>query len=96
MKMSIDFRMDKISWVFLILMMAIFMYFILQGGSDHIVFWGYVQAFFIALLTLISLIAIVSIPVVIVCYFIQKIPDIDYSIWAAFGITIIGLITELF
>ncbi len=94
MKMNIDFRMDKISWLFIVLMLAIFTYFVMQGGGGHLPFIAYIQGFFIALLTLVALIALVSIPVVIVCYFIKKIPDIDYSIWAAFGITIIGLLIE--
>jgi len=30
-------------------------------------------------------IALSTIPVVIVCFFIKKTPDLDYSIWVAFG-----------
>jgi len=30
-------------------------------------------------------IAIATIPVFIICYFIKKMPDLDYSIWVAFG-----------
>jgi len=30
-------------------------------------------------------IALATIPVFIICYFIKKMPDLDYSIWLAFG-----------
>jgi hypothetical protein len=96
MNWKIDFRIDGISWLFLGLMLVIYMYFILHGGGSGLPASVYIQAFGIALLTLFGLIALVSIPVLIICYAIKKIPDIDYAIWSAFGITIIGVITELF
>jgi hypothetical protein len=35
------------------------------------------------------------VPVIVYCYFVKKIPDIDYSIILAAGITMIGIISEL-
>lgn len=96
MAMTMDFRMDKISWVMLVAMLGIFIFYLIQGGGTDLPMIGYFQVFGIAILSLIVLIALMSIPVVIVCYFIQKIPDIDYSIWVAFAFTIVGLISELF
>lgn len=90
-----DFRMDKISWVMIIFILITFMYFIVSGATVGIGFAGYLQAFGLALLLTIALIAISCIPVLIACYFIKKIPDIDYSIWVATGLTVIGLISEL-
>lgn len=90
-----DFRMDKSSWGMLAFIFATFMVFIVKGAEGALTTMGYFQAFGFSLLTLIALVAIMSIPVLIYCYFVKMIPDIDYSIRAAFAMTIIGIISEL-
>ena len=89
-----DFRMDKSSWGMLAFMFATFMYFLIVGGGGGLSAAGYIQAGGFSLMTLIALIAICCIPVLIYCYFVKKIPDIDYSIRLAFAVTIIGIISE--
>lgn len=92
---KMDFRMDKSSWGMLAFIFATFMFFMIRGGGGSLSTLGYVQAFGFSLLTLIALVAIMSIPVLIYCYFVKMIPDIDYSIRAAFAVAIIGIISEL-
>lgn len=94
MSTMMDFRMDKISWFFLAFILATMIYFILQGVTDIGGAWGYIQVFLFGLLTTLALIALMSIPVLIYCYFTKVVPDIDYSIRAGFVFTIIGIITE--
>ena len=89
-----DFRMDKSSWAMLAFMFATFMFFMVQGGGGSLSFAGYLQAVGFSILTLIAIVAIMSIPVLIYCYVVKMIPDIDYSIRAAFALTIIGIISE--
>ena len=91
-----DFRMEKISYLLLVFMVATMAYFIYQGAAgmelafvDHLKFIGFV------ILTTFVLVAFCSIPVVLICYFIKKIPDIDYSITLAAGVTLVGIISEL-
>jgi len=90
-----DFRMDKSSWAMLVFMFATFMFFILQGAGGGMEIAGYIQAIGFSIVTLIALVAIMCIPVVIYCYIIKMIPDIDYSIRVAFAVTIIGIISEM-
>jgi len=90
-----DFRMDKISWVLLLGIFGAFLYFILQGAGFDLPFVGYLQAIGFGLLCTLALVAVMCIPVLIYCYFVKMIPDIDYSIRAAFVLTIIGIISEL-
>ncbi len=90
-----DFRMDKSSWAMLAFMFATFMYFLIQGGGGSLSGAGYGQAVGFSLLTLVALVALSCIPVLIYCYFVKMIPDIDYSIRVAFAVTIIGIISEL-
>lgn len=91
-----DFRMDKSSWGMLVFMLATFMYYIIQGaGGDISGAAFYMQAFGISMITLVAIVAISCIPVLIYCYIVKMIPDIDYSIRCAFGITILGIISEL-
>ena len=91
-----DFRMDKSSWGMIAFMFATFMYFFIPGASGDIANASfYVQAVGFSLLTLVAMVAISCIPVLIYCYFVKMIPDIDYSIRVAFAITIFGIITEL-
>jgi hypothetical protein len=88
-----DFKMDKSSYGMLVFILATFLYFLMSGMD--LTFGGSLQAFAIALLVLVALLALMSIPVLIYCYFVNKIPDIDYSIRAAFAFTIVGIISEL-
>ena len=89
-----DFRMDKSSWGMLAFMFATFMFFILQGAGGEMPTAGYFQAVGFSIVVLIALVAIMCIPVVIYCYVVKMIPDIDYSIRAAFAVTILGIISE--
>jgi hypothetical protein len=89
-----DFRMEKSSYAMLLVMLLTMGYFILRGAGSGIGFLGYLQVFGFAIITVIALVALASIPVVVYCYFVKKIPDIDYSINTAFVITIIGIISE--
>ena len=90
-----DFRMDKSSWAMLVFMFATFMFYIIQGaGGDISNVTFYMQATGISLLTLVAIIAISCIPVLIYCYFVKMIPDIDYSIRVAFVVTIVGIISQ--
>jgi len=89
-----DFRMDKSSWAMLALMFATFMYFLIVGGGGSLSGVGYIQAIGFSLLTLIAIVALSSLPVLIYCYFVKMIPDIDYSIRLAFAVTILGIISE--
>lgn len=76
-------------------MLATFMYFIFQGAGGNVSNVSfYFQAFGYSLLTLIVLVALSCIPVLIYCYLVKMIPDIDYSIRLAFALTIIGIISE--
>lgn len=93
---TFDFRMDKSSWAMIAFIFATMMYYILQGAGGGLPTSGYFQAVLFSLLTTFALIAMLCIPVLIFCYFIKMIPDIDYSVRAAFVVTIIGIITELF
>ncbi len=91
-----DFRMDKSSWGMLTFMFATFMYFMIQGaGGDIANASFYLQATGFSLLTLVALVALSCIPVLIYCYIVKMIPDIDYSIRVAFVVTLIGIISEL-
>ena len=90
-----DFRMDKSSWAMIVFIIATMMFFILQGAGGGMPAKGYLQAIGFSLMALIALVAIMSIPVLIYCYFVKMIPDIDYSVRAAFAVTIIGIISEL-
>ncbi|MEE9438790.1 MAG: hypothetical protein V3V14_07290 [Saprospiraceae bacterium] len=89
-----DFRMDKSSIAIIVFMLATVMYFMLSGGTSGLGVGAYLQSFGFGLMTTVAAIAIMSIPVLIICYFAKVIPDIDYSIRAAFVLTIIGIISE--
>ena len=90
-----DFRMDKSSWGMIAFMIATMAYFMVQGAGSGIKTSAYFQMLGFSLLTVIVLIALASIPVLIYCYFVKKIPDIDYSVRTAFAFTIIGIISEI-
>lgn len=87
--------MDKISWGMIVFIIATMFYYLVQGMGGDITTGLYFKAFGFALLVTIVLIALMCIPVLIYCYIVKKIPDIDYSVWAAFAFTIVGIISEL-
>ncbi len=87
--------MDKSSWAMLAFIFATFMYYMVQGGGGSLSGLGYAHATGFSLLTLIALVALSCIPVLIYCYIVKMIPDIDYSIRVAFAITVVGIISEL-
>lgn len=72
-----DFRTEWSSWLLVLIMMVI-AYLISPNVTNN-----YMQIVQVIGLPLVS-IAIACIPVLIFCYFIKLIPDIDYSIRLAF------------
>jgi len=74
-----DFRTEWSSWVMVVLMM-IMAYVIYPWGDHETVLMYVTQVVGLPL----AAIAIACIPVVIYCYFVKVIPDIDYSIRLAF------------
>jgi hypothetical protein len=91
-----DFRMEKSSWFMLAFMILTMAYFIVGGAGVNLTFGGYAQVAFYAIITTIALVALCCIPVLIYCYMVKKIPDIDYSIVLAAAVTLVGIISELF
>ena len=87
--------MDKLSWGLLAFMFLTFLYFILSGGSQGAGFSLYLQAILIAVLAVLVVVALMSIPVLIYCYIVKMIPDIDYSIRLGAAFTVVGIISEL-
>jgi len=90
-----DFRMDKASWAMLLFVLGTMMYFIVSGADNALNTGGYLQAFGFALLCTVVLVALSCIPVLIICYFIKRIPDIDYAVWGATAFTVVGILSEL-
>ncbi|HMS66729.1 MAG: hypothetical protein IPL23_05545 [Saprospiraceae bacterium] len=90
-----DWRMDKSSWGMIVFMIATMVFFIASGAGFELNTVGYLQALGYGLLTVLALIALACIPVLIYCYFVKMIPDIDYSVRAAFAVTLVGLITDV-
>lgn len=90
-----DFKMDRSSWLMIAFMLATMAFFVLDGRGLEMGFANVLKGIGFAILVVIILIALMSIPVLIYCYFVNKIPDIDYSIRAAFAFTIIGIISEI-
>lgn len=82
-----DFRTEWSSWVLVVLMMVI-AYLIYPYAADNNIVMMLVQIIGLPLAS----IAIASIPVLIICYFIKVIPDIDYSIRLAFAYMVFALI----
>ncbi len=85
-----DFKTDKSSWA-LILVMMIIAYFINPWAASSTYLMLATQIIGLPL----TLIFLSCIPVVIFCYFIKMIPDIDYSIRLAFVVMIFLLIKHL-
>lgn len=73
-----DFRTEWSSWILVLLMMVIA--YIISPFAGNNVLWQVIQVIGLPLVA----IAIACIPVLIFCYFIKVIPDIDYSIRLAF------------
>ncbi len=88
--MIMDFRTEWSSWVLFFLMMII-AYVINPWSTDGNALMFISQVVGLPLAT----IAIASIPVLIVCYFLKVIPDIDYSIRLAFLYMLFLLIKHL-
>lgn len=91
-----DFRMEKSSWVLIIFMIATMAHYMVSGATEGLTAVAIMQVTGYVLLTVFALVALSSIPVVIYCYVVKKIPDIDYSIRVAAVITLIGIISEQF
>jgi hypothetical protein len=91
-----DFRMEKSSYALLALIFFTMIFFILSGAGNGLSTGQYGLIAFYALLVTIALIALCCIPVIIYCYIVKKIPDIDYSIWLAAAVTLVGIISEMF
>ncbi|MBK8701898.1 MAG: hypothetical protein IPN29_20950 [Saprospiraceae bacterium] len=91
-----DFRMDKSSWGMIGFMCLTMMYFLVVGAGSAITFSGYLMSLGLAIIVVIVLLALSSIPVFIYCYFVKKIPDLDYSVRLAFVLTLIGIGSEIF
>lgn len=87
--------MDKASWAMIAFILGTFIYYMLQGAGGDLPGIGYLQIFGFSLLGTVILIALACIPVVIICYFINRIPDIDYSVWGATAFMVVGIISEL-
>lgn len=88
--------MDKSSWGMLGFIFFTMVYFLITGAGDGITISGYLLNLLLALLFVVIMIAVSSIPVLIYCYFVKVIPDIDYSIRVAFVFTLIGISSEIF
>jgi len=95
-KRVFDFRMDAESWIMIALMIIAFAFVILPSSfgiaSGEI---GMLYYLGFGILLTFCLITMACIPVVIVCWFIKMIPDIDYAVWVASILTlgaVLGLI----
>lgn len=91
-----DFRMDVSSWITIVSMILIFAFMFipetsgLTGGDG-----GPVKNLLLGLVITFFLISIACIPVIIYCWFVKVIPDIDYSVIVAAFITIIAMVSYL-
>jgi hypothetical protein len=91
-----DFRMEKSSYALIVLIFLTMIFFIMSGAGSGLSGGQYALIAFYALLVTIALIALCCIPVIIYCYIVKQIPDIDYSIVLAAAVTLIGVISEMF
>lgn len=87
--------MEKSSYAMLVFIFATLCYYTHLGAGVGVDVLGYFKIFGYALLVLVAIIALACIPVLLYCYVIKKIPDIDYSINLAFAATIIGILSEI-
>lgn len=92
-----DFRMDSQSWFMIVAMVLAFAFVLLRANfglaANEINTFTYLG--FGALLTFV-LITISCIPIVILCWFIKRIPDIDYAVWLSTVLVIISVFTIIF
>jgi len=90
-----DFRTEWSSWLLVLVMIGITVYISPYAWPAD----GGIKDILLYLLQIIGfpfiLITIASIPVLIVCWFVKVIPDIDYSIRTAFGFMLFLLIGSL-
>jgi len=90
-----DFRTEWSSWLLVLFMIAITVYispYAYPSGEGA----GAVGLYILQILGFpFLLITVACIPVLLVCWLIKVIPDIDYSIRVAFGIILILLIGTL-
>ena len=87
--------MDRSSWLMIVFMVATMSFFIVSGSLSILGFSDYAQALMYGIMATVVLVALACLPVLVYCYFIKVIPDIDYSIRVAFVITFIGIISEV-
>lgn len=74
-----DFRTEWSSWLLLVLMIGIAAFIYPFQINENL------PIFFLWIIGIpLTTVALASIPVLIICYFIKKIPDIDYSIRLGF------------
>lgn len=74
-----DFRTEWSSWILVVIMMVI-AYIINPYDTTDSAWLLVAQVIGLPLIA----VAVACIPVIIICYLIKKIPDIDYSIYVAF------------
>lgn len=96
-KRVFDFRMDVQSWLMIVAMILAFAFVLLRANfgeaANEIGLFTYIG---FALLLTFVLIALNCIPVVIVCWLIKRIPDIDYAVWVSTIMVIISVFAILF
>lgn len=88
--------MDKSSWVLIVLMILGIIYIMIGGGTSGLDAVAYLKALGMAIAVTVALVAVMSIPVLIVCYFMKQIPDIDYSIRASAIFLLISTLIGMF
>lgn len=89
---TFDFRMDFSSWITIIAMILLvaFMFIPMQVGMPEGLVGILTNVGLGALITFL-LISVSCIPVIIYCWFVKEIPDIDYSVIVAAILSIISM-----
>lgn len=90
-KRVFDFRMDAQSWIMIAGIFVAFWMLVLPSSIS--VGMGDVstlKSILTSLALTFFLICISCIPVILICYFVKRIPDIDYAVWVS---TIIMILT---
>jgi hypothetical protein len=92
-KRVFDFRMDAQSWFMIVGIFIAFWMVLLPAtfgvAMDEV---STIRIILMSLVLTLLLICISCIPVILICYFIKRIPDIDYAVWVS---TIIMILTIL-
>lgn len=92
-KRVFDFRMDPQSWFMLAgIFIAFWMVLLPATFSSAVDSVSAGRMILMSIVLTLLLVCLSCIPVVLVCYFIKRIPDIDYAIWCS---TIIMILTIL-